>query len=1185
MFFNKSNPIDPIIKSKNLIHTFSHNSRFINFNTSSLSVLKPKYTTNINNHLNNHNSINKSDIESSLFRNKKDRVKSKANQENFSYPPSSMNKSNNTSSSYEAGNYFKNIEKQISSSKDKDKKLTSRDNRDSREFRDIENIYTDPTSVSSTPNSREYQMEFINTFIRCDICTKTIDLGNTIKFKKCENCCTYFHIACAKDFGDNKCEADSYCKKCLIDNDFNLACFVCNKNKGSMIKCDNKWMHIICMWLLKDYFTKKIDSLSSFSFDRMKVKDKQNKACNLCNYKSGYTVRCINGCGISFHPYCGFSHNFDFFLSDKRQDVGNIFYRYDIMYTCEYHQFYKEEIRAIPQQTLGFGDAKMSNSNNNISKSDELTKKSNKNVKEKEIFKEQKEKSREVREKENKENKEIKENKEYRERIRLAIKDSNFHSMLKINKSFKQTISKNIKNEKNKIKLNQNDKLFIDSINYKQLKKVILKNRRINSVNKINFLDWDFVRLYFDFTNKNLNLSDFYDKSSLNQKIEGFENLIDKILVNSMTNDDSTNANNSNTINNLNNSYINTNDNKSINSILEFLHQKKKYLISHDVSDFKRKKIEELDEFKRFLNIEDINANEVNFIRCKKQRNNFNNFNENEKNSNKESSDYLPSYDMFKKINNKNNFKDTSIKYFAKLLSKIEIKGVNKLKYKDNNMIDLENLAIAQLKGVYSNQLESIKLSDIDYEIVLNSQCLKETYKRNQEYFETCDREIENEKKQMNYPIFEEDKFRKIEKIFKSVYCYGFIKRRLKKGLKDKTIEQILKTRSPNCKVGKAMSTEYKHKDNTTIKFSSLDTDCCVCLYTEFDDTAPIVFCDSCNVSIHTECYGVKEIPTDEFFCSKCEFKNIVLRNRITGIVTEITSSVIVSKLIMLTNEQIALYFDNICCEICLRSKGAMKSIDSSFEKWVHSHCVIMSQGYYFSDYEKMKISINKLPISKELDSLILLKCEICKKEGGEIVKCQNSDCYVTFHTMCAYFEGYQIELVDNNKGDTNIENIIVDVTGLQSKDVGNASNCNTENNDSSSSVKFNYINLKPIINCLHHSIQTQTIPENIDYTYDNNNKDENILENNNVNDNNSSLYKRDHLEQKQLRELIYHKEYIEKKVETENETSNEGINSELFDNFANLQFCCICYKKNNLVTEQCRNCLITYHQVNKYNK
>lgn len=45
----------------------------------------------------------------------------------------------------------------------------------------------------------------------------------------------------------------------------------------------------------------------------------------------------------------------------------------------------------------------------------------------------------------------------------------------------------------------------------------------------------------------------------------------------------------------------------------------------------------------------------------------------------------------------------------------------------------------------------------------------------------------------------------------------------------------------------------------------------------ETEDGNEMVFCDRCNICVHQACYGITEIPDDEWLCSPCRSSKFVL--------------------------------------------------------------------------------------------------------------------------------------------------------------------------------------------------------------------------------------------------------------------------------------------------------------------
>ncbi|XP_021773922.1 protein Jade-1-like [Chenopodium quinoa] len=151
---------------------------------------------------------------------------------------------------------------------------------------------------------------------------------------------------------------------------------------------------------------------------------------------------------------------------------------------------------------------------------------------------------------------------------------------------------------------------------------------------------------------------------------------------------------------------------------------------------------------------------------------------------------------------------------------------------------------------------------------------------------------------------------------------------------------------------------------------------CVVCESTDGDPSDPIVFCDGCDLMVHSSCYGnplVKGIPEGEWFCAQCSDSN---------------SRPLAHK----------------CC-LCPVTKGAMKP--TSDGRWAHIVCALLVPEVFFGDPEgRDGIDCSKIPKKRWRD-----RCYLCKQTKGCAIECSEPKCPLAFHVTCGLQEDLTIEL------------------------------------------------------------------------------------------------------------------------------------------------------------------------------
>jgi len=63
---------------------------------------------------------------------------------------------------------------------------------------------------------------------------------------------------------------------------------------------------------------------------------------------------------------------------------------------------------------------------------------------------------------------------------------------------------------------------------------------------------------------------------------------------------------------------------------------------------------------------------------------------------------------------------------------------------------------------------------------------------------------------------------------------------------------------------------EHENKPTVIDHEDEDDIPCCVCNERDYDDSNLIVFCDGCDIAVHQECQGLKEIPSGSWLCDRC---------------------------------------------------------------------------------------------------------------------------------------------------------------------------------------------------------------------------------------------------------------------------------------------------------------------------
>ncbi|XP_022718056.1 protein Jade-1 [Durio zibethinus] len=246
-----------------------------------------------------------------------------------------------------------------------------------------------------------------------------------------------------------------------------------------------------------------------------------------------------------------------------------------------------------------------------------------------------------------------------------------------------------------------------------------------------------------------------------------------------------------------------------------------------------------------------------------------------------------------------------------------------------------------------------------------------------------CIRARQEENKENEIQLVEESKKNPIAKSPKK--CIFDVK-------KDKLKQNKLTLLETSSQKSIKISQEEREEEILRFKEASKEEEedgilCDICKSTDGDPTDPIVFCDGCDLMVHSTCYGnplIKEIPEGDWFCNLClAFKSEK------------------------TNKD-----KHFACCLCPTKGGAMKptNVDG---KWAHLVCAVLVPEVFFEDPEgRERINCSKVPEKRWKG-----KCYVCNGRSGCFIECSEPKCGLEFHVTCGLNEDLCFEYKEGKKG------------------------------------------------------------------------------------------------------------------------------------------------------------------------
>ncbi|EAR85832.2 PHD zinc finger protein (macronuclear) [Tetrahymena thermophila SB210] len=218
-----------------------------------------------------------------------------------------------------------------------------------------------------------------------------------------------------------------------------------------------------------------------------------------------------------------------------------------------------------------------------------------------------------------------------------------------------------------------------------------------------------------------------------------------------------------------------------------------------------------------------------------------------------------------------------------------------------------------------------------------------------------------------------------------------------------------------------------------------IEIDCKICFNNYSSESNPVVYCSLCSASFHQFCYGIKEIPHDDFLCDLCLFRQSQAQKE--NMNKQISNSNIQVE-IQTQQKKKKKKEHRLLCKICLKTGFPMIDVNHQFYHvscliflnliYIKDSCISLRGGESDEDMIKFQQNLLDIVVKNELQNYM---CAICQKRQGYKIKCNHCDCNLAFHTHCAYIEGlyFDIEILQPEQQNKNLNENGIDNNTIKS--------------------------------------------------------------------------------------------------------------------------------------------------------